>query len=127
MAIRITKCEAPEVAIKRFDQYPFGLVYEISRVLFGRTSDMGEIKWDEVTDARFFSDTEELRYFIREGEPAAVLLSEDGDSEFFDEERTLAARFFKAGKSVTIRKYINYDEDGQAFVEASRLVSIKED
>lgn len=125
MSIRVTEMEDPKAVVNEAKSYPFALVYQISSVFLGKTADLGELSWDEMTEARFFSDTQELRYFVREGVPEAVLISEDGACEYVDEKRRLGARFSGAGKSVIVRKYINYDEDGQAFVEACRLVGLE--
>ena len=71
-------------------------------------------------EARFFSDTEELRVF-REGDDlrAVVVVETDGD-RWLDETCEIANKD-KFGATVTVRRLIDFDEDGQAYVVFTRL------
>ncbi len=70
---------------------------------------------DEVTEARFFDAGREVRLFEQNGEKRAVLI-EDEENDIAD----IKIERLK-GNTLNIKKYISFDEDGQAYIEAIRL------
>lgn len=99
--------------------YPYVLVRELSRIWLGETR-KAEINWDEITQIRFFSERAELRLFRRDGALQAVLLEDDSEGDCLDKTFPLAHNG-AFGTWLTVREYLDYDEDGQLFVKASRL------
>ena len=68
-----------EEALQRGLSLPFALIRSVSSVLLGNTPD--QIETDELLEARFFSDTEEVRLFRRNGQLQGAVLrqgTEDG-------------------------------------------------
>ena len=112
-------------AKERISKLNYARVQELSDYWIGRVIDMRETDESEIVEARFFSESEEVRFFRQDGILSAVRVA-DGDAEFIDEEFVLSDRFSAAGKSVTVRYYLEEDEDGQIYVSATRLVDIKE-
>lgn len=112
-----------EVAKQRGSDLPWVLVRELSTLKLGATETIS-IHWDEVTEARFFGETKEVRIFESGGILCAAVLR-DAEDEIEDE--TCHDMTYQLehkphfGSEVTIREYFDYDEDGQLYVTASRL------
>lgn len=71
-------------------------------------------------EARFFSDAEELRLFRLDGSLRAVLAAETDGDRWLEETCEIANKD-KFGGSVTVRRVMDFDEDGQAYVAFTRL------
>lgn len=99
--------------------FPFVLVRELSRVWLGET-EKAEIAWGEATELRFFNDTAELRFFGTAGRLQAVLLEDVAEDTCHDRTFPLAHNG-AFGQKLTVREYLDYDEDGQLYVKATRL------
>ena len=85
-----------------------------------------ERKWKQsLLEARFFSETEELRVY-REDNGFQAALSEEADGDRWLEETCEIANKEKFGAFVTVRRLIGFDEDGQAYVVFTRLSGWKE-
>ena len=109
--------------------YENALVYMISRMLCGKTEQVADkINWEECTEARFFSEQGELHFFDYEGERKAVRVTEDEkEADCIDKAYGLTGKLKGAaiGQEVVVREYIEYDEDGQAVVGLTRLLTIR--
>lgn len=123
MSERMSIISSVEEARQRGDSLPFVLVRQLSEVKRGRTEDIkDQIVWDEVTEVRFFGDCEEIRIFDAGEGLQAARLADANETEFTcrDQEYQLRHKGH-FGKSIVLREYFAYDEDGQLFVEATRL------
>ncbi len=104
-------------ALKRGAALPWALVRELSRVRLGHTPD--HVDTDELLEACFFSPTEEVRLWREDGQLRAAALTEE------ECDLTLEERFKvenpDLGRELTVRRYIGFDGDGQAYIAASRL------
>ena len=74
---------------------------------------------EELTEARLFGEDGEIRIWKTEDVYAACLL-EDGGSNYIDRESPVISPKF--GKKITKRQYLAFDEDGQGYVAATRLL-----
>ena len=116
-------CEIEDIKNKAAT-YEFALIYTYSSPKYLGENNAGSIDWSELVDARFFGEEGELHVFRNEdNELEMVELSDSVEQENFNErfedfERPLERGY---GKSITIREYINFDEDGQAVVVCTRL------
>ena len=124
MGISIEKLEIA-AARDRIGGLSYATVQGISEYRIGKAADLKDIDEAECIEARFFSEAEEIRFFRKDDGLNAVKIS-DGDAEYMDEDYIMADKFASVGKSVTLRKYLEEDEDGQVFVAATRLYKIKE-
>lgn len=119
-----------EEAKSSIDQYTYGLVYLFGEILLGITEEIKDrINWNECIEARFFSNDKELHLFDYNGEQRAILVKdvEEADEEYeIIDKKCPLARQFQNYEQYKIRQYISYDEDGQAFVELTRLVELTE-
>ncbi|MBU5293802.1 hypothetical protein KQH90_07115 [Anaerosalibacter bizertensis] len=80
------------------------------------------IQLENIIEARFFSDDIEMRIFNDEGNFSGVLFKENNidESEFIEEDYILYKRMpsmKKGPQRLKIRKYIDYDEDKQAYIK----------
>ena len=104
--------------------YEYALLYMISEIVLCKTEALAEINWDECQEARFFSEEKELHIFETNSGVDAVEIS-DGDSQnIVIKEYMLDSRFSSIGHSILIQEYLEYDEDGQAYVANTRLRGI---
>ena len=96
---------------------PFALIHSLSAVSFGHVPT--ELPPLEILEARFFSETEELRLFRDGDRLRAARVSESAEDETID--RRLAIENPRFGKWLYQRQAVLYDEDGQAYLSSPRL------
>ena len=112
-----------EVEAAKTDAEKFEFVYirELSRLELGRRADLKPVNWNEVIEVRFFDDKGELRFFDNgDGLKAAeIIIDPDDDCKDTDYELEHDGEF---GGGITVRECFDYDDDGQLYVAASRLV-----
>lgn len=125
MGINIEKMEL-DTAKEMAGSLKYASIQTVSGYSIGKASGFADINEKETMDARFFSESEEIRFFRKNNCITAVKIS-DGDAEYIDENVALGEKFSTVGRFVTVRKYLEADEDGQMFVSATRLVDIKEE
>ena len=110
-----------EEAIQRGLMLPFALIRRISSVSLGNTPT--QIETEELLDARFFSDTEEVRLFRRDGLLQGVVLKQDADKDYL--EKIYRIENPALGREIVVRYELEADEDGQTYVSAARLAGWK--
>ena len=101
---------------------PFSLIRSLSRVTLGRTP--SQIGTDELIEACFFSETEEVRLFRQDGALKAVRLIEESGDRLLRE--TYALENPRFGEEIQVARLLEADEDGQMYVTATRLTGWKE-
>ncbi len=110
----------PQEALQQGTKMPWAFVRSLSRVSLGQTPE--NVDAAELLEASFFSPQAEIRLWRENGRLQAAILTEEDDhglEEWFDVENRAM------GKEIAVRKYIDFDEDGQACVTASRLCGWK--
>lgn len=86
---------------------------EYSRVELLPVKAAKDLNAGDLLEARIFTDQKEIHIFpAEEGLKAVVTVTEDGD-DYFEETQLLRERF---GKSLTLRNFVGYDDDGQAYI-----------
>lgn len=124
--MKIDKDIALEEVYKSIKDYKYALIYMISEIKLCKTEDLKEdLNWDECLEARFFSSDKELHIFEIDGERKAVKVSDTAEDEIFEKKYLLSDKFSVLGKTICVKEYLNYDKDGQVFVELTRLNSIE--
>ena len=95
---------------------PYALIRSLSQVSLGPTPDEPPVL-DELLEARFFDEKQEVRLFRREGVMcAARLVCEEGDSWI---DKTYEVVNKDLGEQVTVRHFLAFDEDGQCYISTS--------
>lgn len=109
---------APEQAIRLGLRLPYAYITRLSAVTVGQTP--AEVSAEELLEARFFGPDCEIHIW-HDGEDlcAASLEDEDGD-DCLDQPCRIRRSCF--GHRMTLRKYLAYDDDGQAYIYATRLL-----
>lgn len=102
---------------------PYALLRFLSRVTLGCTPP--QVPEDELLEARFFSSEQEIRVFPGEDGMQAVRLSAEPTDRVLEETYQIENRQF--GGSLTVARVLDWDEDGQAYVAATRLTGWKEE
>lgn len=117
--MRIQTINSIDAAIAEGGTYPFVYLRTLSTAAIGPAATV-VLPEDpaELEEARFFGETAEIRLYRQEGQLLAAKLEDDGD-DFLTEVCTLLPGF---GTRLTRRKYLRFDEDGQAGICAVRLV-----
>ena len=109
-------------ALARGKSLPYALLRSYSSVTMGPNPGE-ELSIGELLEARFFSEEEEIRIFRRDRSLSAVVLrDEEGDTTLTETYRVENRRL---GNEVTVRRYLAWDDDGQAFIAAARLAGWK--
>ena len=86
---------------------------EISSVVLTSVNKADDSEEENLLEARIFTEGKELHIFRFEDSLRAVETVGNSDDDFFEEEQLLRERF---GHSITVRNYIDYDSDGQAYI-----------
>lgn len=106
----------------------YGLVYQFNRILIGSVEQVKDkIQWDECLEARFFSEKEEVHFFERNGIFAAVSISDETEETTCTRTKNVKLKplFATSGwNEMVIKEYIAFDEDGQAYIELTRLAGL---
>lgn len=111
-----------EKALERAACKSYALITRQSELYLGPTP--SPIVLDEILEARFFDRSGEIRFFDDgEGLTAAAVEDDGPDDPRLDDLTTPVIPSF--GKSLTVRRYVNFDKDGQAFISAVRLLDWK--
>ncbi len=117
-----------EIAIedvdKRTGQYSYALMHMMSSVYFGKASDI-TINWEELLEARFFSENKEMHIFKCGNQWKAVELSDTEDSEVIVKNYEIAAQYKNIGRQIRVKEYLAEDEDGQVYVKYTRLCGVE--
>ncbi|MCD8340864.1 MAG: hypothetical protein LUC87_01775 [Clostridiales bacterium] len=109
---------SPEEALERGRRLPYALIRCYSSVTLGETP--ADIDLAEVLEARFFDATREVRLFRQEGALRGAACEQVGDGNYLEECYKLANKD-RFGETLTVRRDLWADEDGQTYVAATRL------
>ena len=98
------------------------IIYGISELLVGKQAGREMLsKPEEIYEARFFDEQEEIHLFDFDGNMKISLTNDDGEEIIKETQYQRNAEF----PQIEIRKYIRYDEYNQAYVyhmRPSRLI-----
>ena len=105
-----------EVAIRRGLMLPFALIRTVSSISLGNTP--AQIETDELLEARFFSDVQEVRLFRRDGQLQGAVLKQEAAKNYW--EKAYRVENPVLGSELVVRYELEADEDGQTYVSAAR-------
>lgn len=99
--------------------FPFALIRSISSFSLGYMPKEFP-PTEELLEARFFSDAEEIRIFHDGERLRAVRLTEQDGEETIDSTYKIENKQY--GARIHLRQAVRYDEDGQASLSSGRLI-----
>ncbi|MHC6178786.1 hypothetical protein ACYUJ6_02840 [Clostridium sp. JNZ X4-2] len=116
--------------------FEFAWINTYSELYLKRTDDITDFEFlDNLIEAKFFNKDEEMSIMENQEERfSVVIFNSKGNEDYIEEGQIL-----KKGRSpfrdekngfiykLIIRHYLNYDCDGQAYVEYTKLYNIKEE
>lgn len=111
-----------QAALGGGQKLPFAWVRSLSQVALGRTPLAADL--EELLEARFFSRDREIRALPRGGRPACR--GPTGEPEDHVREDEYQIEIPRFGRSTTVTRVLDWDEDGQAYIAATRLSGWKE-
>lgn len=103
---------------------PYAYITRLSQVTVGPTP--REFSLEELVEARFFGPDREVRIYTCEEGLQALCLEDDGQEDYLPP-LTRSIRSPRFGRELTLRRYLDYDADGQAYITATRLLDWKGD
>ena len=106
-----------QTALERGVKLPCALVRSLSAVSLGPVP--AEISTEDLLEARFFSAEEEIRLFRRDGTLRAARVADAPGEIYADQDCEIANPALGAG--ITVRTFMEFDGDGQAYWGHSRL------
>lgn len=116
-----------EDAQKEAKSYPYVLAYMLESVVMGETDKLYETIMSETyTKARFFDSDRELHIFSYNGSIRAVRTQSipSDEEDCIVKAYKLAKKYGGEEKTLLVKEYLNYDSDGQAYVEQTCLAGI---
>src|SRR5690554_6339853 len=106
--------------------FQYGLLYSYDGVQLDKIENI-QLNRDKLVEVRFFNNLEEIHVFKRDGFEG-VLFTEEEEDEVVEETHLLigSGQDNRFGKALLIKNYVDYDEDGQAFIAYTRPYAVKE-
>ena len=101
---------------------PYSLIFSYSGVTLGPTPE--RVDAEELTEAHFFSEEREIRVYRDGGTLKAVSMRDTPEDAGAVTERYRLENA-RLGEWIGVKRYLDYDEDGQAYVSARRLAGWK--
>ncbi|TCS78932.1 hypothetical protein [Tepidibacillus fermentans] len=98
----------------------YGLVYSYNSVQLTRIEDL-LIDRETLIEARFFNEDSEVHIFKRDELEAVIFMETEDDLDHSFSENHLLERF---GDKLIIKHYLDYDQDGQAYIRYSRPANV---
>ena len=116
---------ASDQIIEKIKEQDYALMFKISEMFLKKAVDITEKDLDEITEARAFSERSEIHIFRQNDQLKCLKITDSDQNDILTERYALENRFGAFGKTVVVKKYVGYDEDGQAYVELKRLAGIE--
>ena len=114
-----------EAAREQIDSFAYGLLYLTGGIQLAAKPQDDQIDWEECYEARFFSTNKELHLFENNGERKAILVEDEAKDAVTVRSYKLSSKYRSVGKTVQVKKYLSFDEDGQAYVALTRLCGVE--
>ena len=100
---------------------PYSLIFAYGGVTLGETPE--RVDAEELTEARFFSAEREIHVYRGGGTLHAASIRDTPEDNAVTERYPLDNP--RLGDWIAVRRYLDYDEDGQAYVSVRRLAGWK--
>lgn len=108
-------------------KHKYAVVYMMSGLLVCDVSELNDIPYDEVLEARLFDETGEDHICTEDDEVVSYAFSDsDFDADNVrDYKLDICSEKRSAYSHVKIRKYFSFDEDGQAYTVLTRCCGLE--
>ena len=110
--------------------YKYALIYLMSEVYLGENN-RSDLPFDEILEARFFDESGELHIYNEEDcwYRSEIRDDEEENTEIHKEIYPVSGEIFHEQEEngpirLEVWKYLNYEEDGQIYVERTRCAGI---
>lgn len=126
--MKIESIENIENAISKGEKLPYIYIRNLSDLYVGKTSnyilDGNKIDEKEVIEVSFFDNHNEIKIVKNNNLLSAIEITKEDKDD-------IISKIFKInnkvnGKEITVDYHIDYDEDGQAFIQTKRLADWRE-
>lgn len=99
----------------------YGIIYNFDSVLSERIGDI-VIDVDNIIEARFFNEDKEIRIFRNEDQIDGTIFVEKDNPDYLEKRVLLYPRdrSLEYANKLDVRKYIDYDQDNQAYIRYTR-------
>ncbi len=123
MKYNIIEFDIKEIFEKAKEKYKYMIVHMMSELVIG---EMESIKnYDEVLEARFFSEKGEMHLFFDEENYSCVEIEDEDDDVYLDTKDIINGECCdKKYTHINKKKYIDFDADGQGYVSYVRCVAL---
>ncbi len=118
--MKITTIENLQQALQEAKALPWAWLRYLSRMYIGENPPA--VSPHELVEGRFFGENMEIRLYNDGDGLAAVKFTDEPEDVFLDTTVYLRWGF---GKELRKRRYVEFDEDGQAYIACTRLVEWK--
>lgn len=119
--MRIEKIDYDKLDDKEFIKslnLKYSLEYYNDKVIAKKSFE--EISIDGLIEGRYFNEENELRVYKINGEYKTTLFIEEENDKISEIEHLVIDNKFDSVEKIVIKKYIDYDNDGQAFIKCLR-------
>lgn len=129
MVNKLTKSEVI-CKLKEFEfQYAWINTFSDLRLIEIKNKEIEESYLEDLIEAKFFNENQEISIMKYEDEEKFSVVEFDGKDKEYVEERQILNKNkspFEGDKDkLVIRNYIDYDEDGQAYIYYTKLCDVK--
>lgn len=98
----------------------YAIIYNFSSVFIGRTKD-ADVDISNITEARFFNDIAELKVFNKYKLHGNIFM-DLGDKDSINREYLIRKNGKNVPKKISVKEYIDYDDDSQAYIYYTKPV-----
>ncbi|HEY8421761.1 MAG TPA: hypothetical protein VIL05_08490 [Thermoclostridium sp.] len=114
MLVKQLKNEDIKLHAKDLNYY---IIYYFDRLEFGEGNKANDLDIENINEAFFFNENMCLHVYREDGVKGILYIYENSDEVISEEQIAKKGKEFKALKSLLVNKFINYDEDRQAYIE----------
>lgn len=98
----------------------YAVIYNFSSVFIGRTKD-ADVNISNITEARFFNNIAELKVFNKYKLHGNIFM-DFGNKDSINREYLIRKNGKNVPKKISVKEYIDYDDDSQAYIYYTKPV-----
>lgn len=118
LSLSVDMTEAIQNSFMEQEELSYVWIQKLDSVGVVKVSDLNELDLDTLLELRAFNNNKELHIFWFEDEFRAVMTVKENEDCFYEEKQLLRKKF---GDYITMRHYISYQEDGQAYISNTAI------